>query len=225
MKLEKNPMSMRLYFQNINGLSTQNLSENWIDILYLMETNQVDMYGLAETNITWNPTIKNILFYKLRQHVSSNKNSVKLVSASCDDPTHGIYQPGGVCQVTVGKVAGRAGMSGSDPHGLGRWTYITLQGKEGRKVVVVTLYRLAQASQPLGHRTAYNQQFRLLRRQGKKKPLPKKQVCEDLLIQIKQWEKDSEIIIMVDANSSLHDPQWASFLNKARLYDLLGNKH
>ena len=133
---KKDPMSMRLYFQNINGLSTQNLSENWIDILDIMETNQVDMYGLAETNITWNPTIKNMLFHKLRQHVSSNKNSVKLVSATCDDPTHGIYQPGGVCQVTVGKVAGRAGMSGSDPHGLVRWTYITLQGKEGRKVVL-----------------------------------------------------------------------------------------
>ena len=62
-----------------------------------METNHVDMYGLAETNVKWNPSIKNMLLHKLRQHVSSNKNIVKLAATSCDDPTHGIYQPGGVC--------------------------------------------------------------------------------------------------------------------------------
>ena len=52
---KKDPLAMRLYFHNINGLITQNLGENWIDILHFMEANHTDIYGLAETNVTWNP--------------------------------------------------------------------------------------------------------------------------------------------------------------------------
>lgn len=54
--------SMRLYFQNINGLHTTELREQWLDILHVMESLDVDLYGLAETNINWNPSVTNFLY-------------------------------------------------------------------------------------------------------------------------------------------------------------------
>ena len=132
------------------------------------------MYEVVETNVTWNPSVKSLLYTKLRQMVANETTMTKLLATSCDDPTHGTYQPGGVCQVTIGNVAGRVGQSGVDPHGLGRWTYTTLQGKGGKKVVVVILYRLSQTTQPKGYKTAYNQQYRTLRQQGHNKPNPHK---------------------------------------------------
>ena len=216
---------LRLYFQNVNGLSTTDLVEEWIDILHQMEKIGADIYGLAETNIKWTPSVKSMLYSKLRHNVSKQRNLLKLTTASCDDPAYGLYQPGGVCQVIHGTAAGRVGLSGEDGHGLGRWVYATLQGKDGRKLVVVTLYCLSQVYQPLGWKTAYNQQYRHMRRKGEINPKPHQQLYSDLLQQIEIWSRDSEIIIMADANASLNEKHWSAFMTKANLYDVLGMKH
>ena len=100
----KSSRSFRLYFQNINGLCTTELNENWIDILHFMETNSVDMYGLAETNVRWTRNLQTYLYQSLRTNISEGKQQVKMVTASCNEPVTGTYQPGGVCQVTLGRL-------------------------------------------------------------------------------------------------------------------------
>ena len=222
---EKNERTLRLYFQNINGLSTAELTEDWMDIYTIMEDHNVDIYGLAETNITWTPTVTHNLHSKLRLYNGGGSNQIKMSQSSCDDPTLSTYQPGGVCQVARNKVVGRIGKYGNDPHSLGRWAYMTIQGRKGVKVVVATVYRLSQSSKPDGYRTAYNQQYRHLRRQGIQNPEPKSQLCKDLLIQVNIWKKDSEVIIMIDANDDMDNTEWANFVTRAELYDVMGMKH
>ena len=221
----KNERSLRLYFQDINGLSTKELQEAWIDILHTMENLDVDMFGLAETNINWTPNITNYLYQQLRKNVSYGSRQLKLVSASCEDPTSTLYQPGGVCHVSLGEVSGRIGHLGKDPHGLGRWTYMTVQGQHTRKIVIATVYRVAQAYAPQGYRTTYNQQFRALRRQGKENPEPQQQLAIDLLEAVKKWKEDSEVIVLIDANTTNDNNRWAQFLANAELFDLLENRH
>ena len=176
-----------------------------MDKYTLMEDMQVDIYGFAETNVAWNPMIMSKMHSQLRINARGGNSQVKMVASSCEDPTLGIYQPGGVCMVALNKIVGRMEKYGKDPSGLGRWTYMTLQGRKGRKVVIVTSYRLSQNSQPDGYRTAYNQQYRVLRRQGISKPEPKIQFCKDLLQQIDKWKTDSEVIVMADANGDMED--------------------
>ena len=50
--------TMRLYFQNINGVQSATNWNKWRDIVSTMSEHQVDIMGLAETNINWNPTRK-----------------------------------------------------------------------------------------------------------------------------------------------------------------------
>ena len=52
---------------------------------------------------------------------------------------------------------------GSDPFGMGRWSYILLRGSKGKKVVVVTAYRVCKAPvSSLGEKTASMQKFRTI---------------------------------------------------------------
>ncbi len=163
-KLIKKSLShLRLYFQNIHGLKTDDLLTDWNDVRSHMKENEIDVFGMAETNIDWNPSIRNKLYTQLRQHMECTGNKAKLLATSSDEPTIGLKQYGGVAMVTHGDIVGRIGRSGNDEHGLGRWVYMTIQGKEGRKVVVVTLYRLSQNRPTEGQHTAYNQQYRILR--------------------------------------------------------------
>jgi len=223
--IKKSESHLRLYFQNIHGLKTDDLLTDWNDVLSHMKANEIDVFGMAETNIDWNPSIRNKLYAQLRQHMECTGNKVKLLATSSDEPTIGIKQYGGVAMVTHGDIVGRIGRSGNDEHGLGRWVYMTIQGKEGRKVVVVTLYRLSQNRPTEGQHTAYNQQYRILRQRGETKPEPQKRVCQDLLYHIKEWRKDSEVIVMADANANLTDNDWANFMNNGELYDILGTQH
>ena len=81
----------------------------------------------------------------------------------------------------MGKMTGRISGFSKDVRGLGRWTYTKYQGREGRKLIVMTAYRVSQQSLTPGDNTAYNQQYRTLRRQGVDQPKPKKTFCADLL--------------------------------------------
>ena len=47
----KSENTSRLYFQNINRLQSNINWNKWQDIVYEMHTNQVDIFGMAETNI------------------------------------------------------------------------------------------------------------------------------------------------------------------------------
>jgi hypothetical protein len=44
--------------------------------------------------------------------------------------SNGTYKPGGTCTGLTQQYCGRYQRSGSDPHGLGRWSYVQLYGKK-----------------------------------------------------------------------------------------------
>eukprot|EP00957_Ditylum_brightwellii_P140088 10674141-Ditylum_brightwellii.AAC.1 len=62
---------------------------------------------------------------------------------------------GGTLTGTLGKTTGRVIDSGNDPSEMGRWSYICISGKQGRKVYVATAYRVAANDK--GENTAYLQ--------------------------------------------------------------------
>eukprot|EP00957_Ditylum_brightwellii_P017633 1328425-Ditylum_brightwellii.AAC.1 len=103
----------------------------------------------------------------------------------------------------VGKQQGRILDRNQDKLGMGQWSYEVMTGKS-KKVYVVSAYRVAQEKTG-DTQTAYTQQNRLMQEKGIEQPNPRKQWCTDMLLQIKEWRKEGEILLLMDANSELED--------------------
>ena len=161
--------TLRVYFQNTNGLPSNDHWAEWNHIISYLTKSQIDIGGFAEPNIKWTKQ----LTASAKRHLLAHSNPATLQTTSCDEPSKFRYQRGGVAMTTIGRMTGRIGDSGHDIQGLGRWTYTKYFGKEGRTLIVVTAYRVAQTHLTKWDNTAFNQQYRALRRQGIDNPKPK----------------------------------------------------
>jgi hypothetical protein len=106
-------------------------------------------------------------------------------------------------------LSGRYGYFGSDPHGLGRWSHIHLNGKDGRSVVIFTTYRVCDAHiSSTSASTAYHQQWYLSCMAGEQYPNPRKHFITDLIQEIKKQQMaGADIIIGGDFNERLGETQ------------------
>ena len=107
----------------------------------------------------------------------------------------------------MNSLCGRYQTSGSDPHGLGRWSFVQLYGKDGKSLVMITAYRVCNGNiSTSGASTAFHQQWHLLRLAGHLKPNPRKAFITDLTAAIKKWQSaGAEIILNGDFNECLGD--------------------
>jgi hypothetical protein len=196
----KRTNTIRLYFQNINGISTNQWEDLRHSSLQLQKFN-IDIVGFAETNISLNHTNRSYAQAQIRRFTKQAH-----ISTSCSldtGPTD--YQPGGVCTGVLGKCTGRIVETFTDPSGLGRWAGHLLIGSGTSSIAVITAYRPIR-SQGIG--TTYQQQWRLLRHAEKENPEPRAQLLHDLAATIKNWtNKKYEVILMWDANESLDNPK------------------
>lgn len=194
----------RFLMNNPNKISAQN---NFVDFQYIcqrMLAHDVDIWGLSETGVDWKqPFVRN----RCNQILKDFYPHSRLIGSTSDVPCQGAVQYGGTCTVVTDKWIGRIESSGSDSHGLGRWSWIRLNGKNGRRVTLVTVYQVCnQAISTAGAKTAYTQQWHLLRQAGEKDPNPRKSFCKDLddFLTPLQAAGD-EFIVMGDLNEHLGD--------------------
>jgi hypothetical protein len=99
---------------------------------------------------------------------------------------------------------------GSDPYGMGRWSYVILRGQDGQRILLVTAYRVCiQATSSAGPTTSTSQQFRFLSREFRaaeviEDPQPRKQ----FIIDLQDWLEYQNtagcfIILALDSNEGL----------------------
>ena len=158
----KDSRTLRIYFQNINGLPVNDNWAEWNHISSYLKDNKVDISGFAETNINWNKQLESVV----KRHLLAHIKPATVQTSSCYEPSKYTYQRGGVLMTTIGNMTGRTGEAGEDPLGLGRWTFTKYLGRQGKTLIVATAYRVAQNALTTGDNTAYNQQYRALRRKG-----------------------------------------------------------
>ena len=142
----KDSRTLRIYFQNINGLPTNDDWAEWHHIVTYMKALEVDICGFVEPNINWTNQLTSTVKYKLSTMIRTST----LQTASCEEPTKYRYQRGGVMMATMGKMTGRIGATGKDIMGLGRWVYTKYFGRQGRTLIVVTAYRVAPNHMTIG---------------------------------------------------------------------------
>ena len=161
---------------------------------------QANIICLAETCVAWElPATRNIFKSISRQF----DPTMCWTTSSSKVPTGSYYKPGGTATITEGGWSGRISERGADPSGMGRWSYITILGKNNQKLTIVTGYRNSKRDlNNVGSTTAVAQQAMLLEKQGRKRIGTEAAFLKDLekWIQKKIVEEGQQILIAMDAN-------------------------
>jgi len=122
------------------------------------------------------------------------------VSASKDSNDQH-YQPGGTLTAAIGRWTARVTGTGTDQSGLGRWSYIEMQGPNHIKYIIASGYRVGPKPPTLGANTVYDQQYQILLSQGHIQPKPRQQFIDDLIKQVQAWRQQQiEVLVCLDAN-------------------------
>jgi len=116
------------------------------------------------------------------------------------------YQPGGTLSIIGNRWTGGT-RAYEDSGGMGRWSELHIQGRQNRKVIIITTYRVPHTNiANAGPNTSYYHQWHYLRRTGLLKPDPRKQLLLDLSEHIRSLTSpDNAIIILMDANEAYTD--------------------
>ena len=122
--------------------------------------------------------------------------------AACGDA----YKPGGTLTIYDGNWSGRI-KKGTDNTKLGRWSYVTITGRNNTFLTIVTGYRCVkqQTLKTAGITTSYMQQERILRQRGITST-PQTSFIDDMeKFVMYKLNEGHEILIAVDANEQWED--------------------
>jgi len=115
------------------------------------------------------------------------------------------YQLGGTATLSLGSSTSRLITMHEDPHGLGWWTAIALQGRSNKTLLFVSAYCVCNQSVSIGSQTAYTQQHTQLTIAGYVDPDPWEIFVDDLLTQLKKWKQQQyEVLLCMDANKNMN---------------------
>ena len=207
---------VRIVFQNCNTLSKDHFTRfSYLNRLKLLEPH---IFGLAETNLNWShfPT-KTSVYSSLKARWPQLRVTTSHLEGAF--PSCPSTQAGGCLQLTSGRTSGRVQGSFSDL--MGRWCSQTLQGASNHLITIITAYRVCQTARS-GLLTAYEQQRRhLITQTNALHPNPRQSMLRDLQSYIQSLLSETHhILLMWDANSTLHDPDIQAFMTSCRLHNL-----
>ncbi len=198
--------TFRIFLQNPNGIQPSQTNYSLLQDFHTCEQYGAAVVSLPETNLNWEAHdsvgILNTMIRKTWQHVTTTYSRAM-------EPFISSYQPGGTATLVCDNWTSRVIGKGEDPHGLGRWSYITLRGKGTTKITIVTAYQVSQKYHlEHGERTAYKQQYRLLSQNIRTNnlpiaPHPRRQFFLDLQAWMEHLIADNhDLILAMDANES-----------------------
>jgi hypothetical protein len=197
---------LRHFYQNFNIKATKDGTDTFTAFKRLKK-HQAGIISLAETNSNWK---NGLIRENFRNQMFKNWENCKYRTSTSNWKSNSLNKPGGTITMATNRWSGRASMSGEDPWGLGRFSYIGTEGKKidkkQRKLMFITLYRVCdkQTTKKSGAATIYRQEWNLLRNNGVADPNPRAQVIEDLISFIKSNQQQGyEIILAGDAYESM----------------------
>ena len=209
---------LRIAYQNVHGVHNNGFSIP--TELEAIESLNIDIMGMSETNCPWTPKSRSEFNFMMNQRFQSSRT----IFTSSPPTSNGRYQPGGNLLTITGKTTGRITDSGSDP--WGRFCWYCLQGRQDEGVIVITAYRVCQHKHTnTGPHTAHRQQYILMRLDGETDPDPRQRLLTDLELLIRTHrEKGYRPILLMDANGDYlaplnPDTSFAKFIHTTYLQD------
>lgn len=205
---DKNPKHIRVVLQNPNGLSAEDNLYEYLSCLYAMHTACADVILLPETNLHWsNYAVQQATYQHRMQLFHHSKQQTSCSSRVYDNA----YQPGGTCSIVTNHTSGRFHSSTNDTN-LGRWSITHLNISNSKILTIICAYQVCkQMLSNVGSKTAYAQQWSLLRESGIECPDPRKQFVNDLSKTIDKFKLQGHSIILAgDFNESITGSNTAS---------------
>ena len=197
--------TFRLILTNPNGIHPSVTYPDFMFSLHLCNEIRAGAICLAETNLNWHHSQHHAA---LRRCLQKNWPASKYQISAPDETFLGNYQPGGTATLIVDRWTSRVIGSGMDPHGLGRWSFVMLRGKQDINICIISAYRVCD-DKYTGSKTAYQQQKRQLSAMFRKQkrittPNPNRQFVLDLQSWISTLQKQgTQIILRLDNNEEL----------------------
>ena len=153
---------LRYYFQNVNGIKPQSEQPAWNNMMETIREKNSAIFGFVETNVEWSLPLHSECAQIMRKTFKHRE----LVTSSSKTAISRTYKPGGTCIGAVVKWQSRVNIKGKDPHGMGRWTYIGIEGKDV-KILFILAYRVCEQKASMeGPATAYMKQWTIMRHEG-----------------------------------------------------------
>jgi len=191
--------------QNVNTLSTQNNYVQWKAASHTFHSIKADAVSIQEPNVAWTKTHKQ----RIHQILQKPRGTALLSTTISSKPTTSTHQQGGMLQAILGDWVPHTVQIGQDTTGLGRWSYVELQGANNKRYIMLSGCRVCETQSPdLGSNSTYNQQYHLLHQQGNHYPDPQTQFLDNIIKQILTWQQQQKaFLICIDANKN---PQQSS---------------
>jgi hypothetical protein len=146
----------RVLLQNPNGIRPHEKDQEFHYNLSRCSALGIGVLSVVETKLDWSSSAAHSLQKWFKQ--SWQFSSISFSQAA--ERFTSYFQPGGSLTAIVDRWTPRVLCKGQDPHGLGRWSYVTLQGKSSTKITIVAAYRVSQkTASSAGPKTAYMQQY------------------------------------------------------------------
>ena len=123
----------------------------------------------------------------------------------------GYSQRGGTATVLNGALSKYIKDANVDHTGLGRWSWVKLEGQPGHVTRIVTAYGPC-GSKSSGNKTYYQQQRRYIQNNSLRTTV-KKMFRDNLCATLRKWRNQgNRIILMMDANNTVSDGQLSKAL-------------
>ena len=243
---KKQANTLRLYYNNCNGLEATKLAKSKIAQKRLKEEKQFlgrtvgnskiermlatlkqwksDIICLSETNVAWDKPIARQIYNLVK--VPFAKEACWITSASNMNNVS-LIKPGGTAMLVDVSFTGSIIEKGQDWTSMGRWSYVKLRGRNDRVINIITGYRCNKVTTSTGDMTAWTQQYAISRERGMATPNPHMNFLQDLEKWITPKIIDGEdILLTLDANEEWRPGTSIKlFASKLGLYNIAEHTH
>ena len=149
--------SFRLWWGNLGFLSAWRSDGDSQHFINQLAHNQVDMACVCEPNLQWHKVDTHNNWYERSTQVLGPQ-TFQFAYNQHDRNNTSTKQMGGMGIIARLEARPRVQAKGQDPHKLGRWTWMLMEGRHGTMVRVMEAYRPVKSMVTQG--TVYNQQLR-----------------------------------------------------------------
>ena len=209
---------LRILFYNVHGISYKNDYFEMDMVMQMGGQVQADVLLLTEINLNLHQSrVRN----KVKESIRAYDKYAKVQMAFPPDPpfTTSEFNMGGNMAIVQGGLSGRCRDCGSDIYG--HWSWITIKG-QSNNLIIIGGYKVGKNSGSPGGTSVAQQEVRaMLRRNHNMANRPREAFDNDLAdFCINQQNLGNDILLMMDANTSLTSAEANAFIKAANLYSI-----
>ncbi len=211
----------RIGVQNINNLPVSAGHQKSKRMVNHIKNGQYDLFLVSEVGLRWNK-IPSHDQWSERSLVALGDSTAVFSYNKIESHIEKTTQPGGTGIIATREAKNRINSRGVDSSGLGRWSWVQIQGKEGHTTMVLSAYRPCRSTTDMF--STFNQHVRCLGEHDNRDPLDA--FREDLWTLLHEWASQGfHIVVGMDANENALDGEMSKMMASLGMTDVFVTRH